>query len=73
MSYKEITRESYEATAEAFTRYVEELTPLESIQKFITLLPPRAKVLDIGCGSAEMLKYLPPKDYLSLELILVTT
>lgn len=51
MSYKEITRESYEATAEVFATKVADLAPIHSIEKFIQLLPPKAKIIDIGCGS----------------------
>lgn len=48
---KETTRESYQATAEAFARNVAELAPTGSIEKFISFLPPQAKIIDIGCGS----------------------
>lgn len=51
MSYKEITRESYEATAEAFAVKVAQLAPINSIKKFVGLLPPKANIIDIGCGS----------------------
>jgi ubiquinone/menaquinone biosynthesis C-methylase UbiE len=51
MSYKETTRESYEATAEAFACNVAELAPRESIVRFSKLLPPKAKIIDIGSGS----------------------
>lgn len=51
MSYKAITKESYDATAEQFASNVAQLAPVESIQKFIGLLPPKARILDIGCGS----------------------
>lgn len=51
MSYKAITKESYDATAEQFTCNVADLAPVESIQKFIDLLPPKARIIDIGCGS----------------------
>jgi ubiquinone/menaquinone biosynthesis C-methylase UbiE len=51
MLNKEITKESYQTTAKEFARNVANMAPLESIEKFITLLPPNAKILDIGCGS----------------------
>ncbi len=50
MSYKKATQDSYEATAEAFAINTADLAPKESIEKFIHLLPPEAKILDIGCG-----------------------
>ncbi len=51
MSYKAITKTSYEATANAFTRNVADLAPITSIERFIKLLPSNAKIVDIGCGS----------------------
>jgi|688.fasta_scaffold53312_4 2-polyprenyl-3-methyl-5-hydroxy-6-metoxy-1,4-benzoquinol methylase len=51
MTYKEITRESYQSTAEEFARNVLELAPTESIQRFYHMLPSDGKILDMGCGS----------------------
>lgn len=51
MSYLEVTKESYEATAEEFAENVKDLAPVESIKKLIALLPPKACIIDIGCGS----------------------
>ncbi|MGM9454096.1 class I SAM-dependent DNA methyltransferase [Legionella bozemanae] len=51
LSNKEITKASYEATAEVFAHNVAELAPLASIEKFIELLPPHPHIIDIGCGS----------------------
>lgn len=51
MSYKEITRNSYEATASAFAHNVADLAPVHSIERLIKLLPAKAKILDLGCGS----------------------
>lgn len=51
VDYKKITKESYQATAQEFARNVDELAPTGSIEKFIKLLPPKAKIIDIGCGS----------------------
>lgn len=51
MSYKEITKASYQATAKEFADKVTELAPLHSIERFIQLISPKAKILDIGCGS----------------------
>jgi ubiquinone/menaquinone biosynthesis C-methylase UbiE len=48
---KEITKESYQATAQQFAQNVENLAPTQSIEKFIGLLPPQAKIIDLGCGS----------------------
>ncbi|TAL64016.1 MAG: class I SAM-dependent methyltransferase [Legionella sp.] len=49
--FKKITQESYQATAQEFARNVNELAPTGSIEKFINLLPAKAKILDLGCGS----------------------
>lgn len=51
ISNKEITKESYQATAQEFADNVMDLAPVGSIEKFIKLLPPKAKIIDIGCGS----------------------
>ncbi|WED42590.1 class I SAM-dependent methyltransferase [Legionella cardiaca] len=51
MSNKEITKQSYQATAVEFANNVADLAPIASIEKFIKLLPPKAKIIDIGCGS----------------------
>jgi ubiquinone/menaquinone biosynthesis C-methylase UbiE len=51
MLNKEITRESYQATAQQFAQNVIDLAPIESIEKFIKLLPSKAKIIDLGCGS----------------------
>lgn len=47
---KETTKASYQATAQKFAHSVAFLAPLGSIKKFITLLPAKAKIIDIGCG-----------------------
>ncbi|MBA3536983.1 MAG: methyltransferase domain-containing protein [Tatlockia sp.] len=51
ISNKEITKQSYQATASQFAHNVAELAPIGSIEKFIKLLPSKAKIIDIGCGS----------------------
>ena len=48
---KEITKESYQATANEYTQNVVNLAPTGSIERFINFLPPNAKIIDIGCGS----------------------
>lgn len=49
--YKETTKQSYELTAAEFTKNVADLAPTESIIKFIKMLPPQSKIIDLGCGS----------------------
>lgn len=49
--YKQITKESYQATAQEFARHVHDLAPIGSIEKFIKLLPPNPQIIDLGCGS----------------------
>src|SRR5688572_14703882 len=51
MQNKEMTKQSYQATAQQFAQNVANLAPIESIEKFIKLLPPTAKIIDLGCGS----------------------
>lgn len=61
MSYKAITQKSYQNTAGEFARNVVDLAPIESIGKFIHLLPPKAKIIDIGCGSGRDAKIFTNK------------
>ncbi len=61
MSYKTVTKESYEATAEAFAENVVDLAPIQSIERFISLLPPQATILDLGCGSGRDAKIFTEK------------
>ena len=51
MSNKEITQESYQATARQFAQNVADLAPIGSIEKLMQLLPPNPKIIDLGCGS----------------------
>lgn len=51
MPHKNATRESYQATAQAFATNVADLAPHYSINKFLSLLPANANIIDIGCGS----------------------
>ncbi len=51
MNPKDITRKSYEETAEEYASNVEDLAPFPSMEKFIQMLPPKATLLDIGSGS----------------------
>ncbi|WP_195155549.1 class I SAM-dependent methyltransferase [Candidatus Protochlamydia phocaeensis] len=61
MHNKAITKDSYQATAQAFALNVADLAPLQSIEKFIQLLPSQAKILDIGCGSGRDAKIFTEK------------
>lgn len=61
MSYKTVMQESYQATAEEFARNVADLAPIQSIEKFMKLLPPNAKIIDIGCGSGRDAKIFTEK------------
>jgi len=60
-SNKEITRESYQAIAQEFAQNVADLAPIKSIEKFMTLLGPKAKVIDIGSGSGRDAKIFTSK------------
>lgn len=48
---KEITKASYQATAQQFSRNVANLAPLESIEQFSKLLLQKGKIIDLGSGS----------------------
>lgn len=54
--YKQITKESYQATASEYARNVEDLAPTGSIEKLMKFLPPNPKIIDIGCGSGREAK-----------------
>lgn len=49
--YKEITRESYNRTSDAYTERVADLHPTEFAREFYHLMFPHAHILDLGCGS----------------------
>lgn len=61
-SDKAITQESYQATAHMFAKNVAELAPTSSIEKFVKLLPTKAKIIDIGCGSGRDAKIFTDMD-----------
>lgn len=44
------TKESYNLTALKYAQKVQGLMPIQEMEKFINLLPSRAKILDIGSG-----------------------
>ena len=51
LSNKEITQQSYQATAQQFADNVAHLAPITSIEKFFKLLPFNPKIIDLGSGS----------------------
>jgi SAM-dependent methyltransferase len=61
MSYKTATQKSYQSTANEFAANVADLAPVESIEKFIKLMPRHAKMIDIGCGSGRDAKIFSEK------------
>jgi ubiquinone/menaquinone biosynthesis C-methylase UbiE len=50
LSDKLVTLNSYEASASDYAENTIALLPKEEAQKFIEKLPPRGKIIDIGCG-----------------------
>lgn len=63
MSYKALTKESYQSTADEFARNVQDLVPTESIEKFAKLLPAQGKIVDIGCGPGRDAKVFSEKGF----------
>src|SRR5689334_15154974 len=61
VDYKKVNKESYEITAQEFALKVKDLAPTHSIERFIKLLPPKAKIIDIGCGSGRDAKLFTDK------------
>src|ERR1051326_3446983 len=61
LSDKEITQESYQATALEFAHHVADLAPITSIEQFISLLSPNPTIIDIGCGSGRDAKLFTNK------------
>ncbi len=57
MNYKQITQESYNATANEFAANVINLAPLESIKSMISRLAENPQIIDIGCGSGRDAKH----------------
>ncbi len=51
MNHKEITKQSYQATAHEFARNVAELAPISTMERFLKLLSTPARIADLGCGS----------------------
>jgi len=50
VSKKVVTLNSYDTSASCYAENTANLHPQEEAQKFIRSLPPRAKIIDIGCG-----------------------
>lgn len=47
---KALTRESYEKFTHEYAKNTENLHPRAEAQKFVSMLPKNAKILDLGCG-----------------------
>jgi ubiquinone/menaquinone biosynthesis C-methylase UbiE len=50
-NHNDVTKAAYQATAQQFAENVSELAPTNSIERFAQMLPPNAKMIDIGSGS----------------------
>ncbi len=55
--YKELTRNSYDATASEYRNNTAKLLPEQKTKRFLTYLDPNSKILDIGCGPGRDAKY----------------
>lgn len=51
MTNENQTRQSYNLSAEAFAKNVQDLDPGKRANKFVEMLPQKAAILDAGCGS----------------------
>lgn len=56
--------DTYNKIAKIYTnKYFEDLVDAPFIDKFLYLVPPEAKILDIGCGPGNFTKYIMEKGY----------
>ena len=63
----------YKKNAESFTAGTQKIDFSKTQEKFLKYLPEKARILDFGCGSGEMLELFyrnkyRPKRYLGLEI-----
>ena len=57
------TLNSYDSTAEEYSRRTADMHPKEEAEKFLKLLPPNPKIVDLGCGSGRDAKIFSEKNY----------
>lgn len=64
MDYSDLVKNTYDKIAQAYTdKYGNSPFLLDKINKFSSLLPKRARVLDLGCGSGRAAKLLQKKGF----------
>ncbi len=56
-NYREITRNSYDETADAYQANTEKLGPEVKARQFLSFLKGPSKILDLGCGPGRDAKY----------------
>lgn len=64
MDKNKLAISTYDKIAQAYTdRYFDDLSDSQYIDKFLAALPPRGRVLDVGCGPGIFSKYMSKKGF----------
>lgn len=53
----------YDAMAQKYAKKLDDFAPLPEQERFISLLPPRARILDVGCGPGRDADYFATKGF----------
>ncbi len=61
--YCEVTINSYNQTAKDYANKVRGICPMNELEKFVSYLPKKSKIADLGCGSGVAAKHLTEKGF----------